>query len=97
MSEKPKSAKKELFPAETDSSNSETESNGNETDSSNSGTESNGNETDSSNEIEAPTEDSHTDALTQELESLQLEGEKKDGEWLYQCSTDYPTYCQSIS
>ena len=110
MSEKSKSAKRELFPTKTDNSNSEAESNGNETDSSNSEAESNGDETDSSkseaesngdetdssnseaesngnetdsrSEIEAPTEDSHTDALTLELESLQIEGEKKDGEWL---------------
>ena len=110
MSEKSKSAKRELFPTKTDNSNSEAESNGNETDSSNSEAESNGDETDSSNseaesngdetdssnseaesngnetdsrsEIEAPTEDSNTDALTLELESLQIEEEKKDGEWL---------------
>lgn len=68
MSEKSKSAKRELFPAKTDNSNSEAESNGNETD--------------SSSAIEAPTEDSNTDALTLELESLQIEEEKKDGEWL---------------
>ena len=68
MSKKSKSAKRELFPAKTGSSNSETESNGNETD--------------SSSEIEAPTEDSDSDALLREFGSLQIEEEKKDGEWL---------------